>query len=218
MPEQASPAEMLAIVEEQQQKTAQRLGPNPAALFGPWGLAWLLGFGLLYLTVGPAAPVDLPLAVALTVFFALLIAAGAITGILSARAGSGIRGPGMAAAAMYGWSWTLGFGGFIATMIAASRLGLSFEARTLLWTAGSCLLVGVLFLGAGAVFNDWPQYAIGCWLLVINGFGAFTGTQGHYLVLSLGGGGCLLAAAVIFALMPRTRVDQRTPDRQEAAG
>ncbi|RCW39924.1 hypothetical protein DFQ14_1135 [Halopolyspora algeriensis] len=197
-----SPAEMLAITEQQQRHTERELDANPGLLFGAWGLAWLLGFGELFLTIGRDPIVTLPLWAALTIFFGCLGTAGTITAWHLTRAMRGVRGPSQTAGAMYGWSWTLGFIALGAMIGATAQLGISYEVHALLWTAGSGLLVGVLFLSGGAMTGDWWQYGIGLWTLLINAVGAFAGIPGHYLVMSLAGGGGFLVAGIILSLRP----------------
>ncbi|MDR7302640.1 hypothetical protein [Haloactinomyces albus] len=197
-----SPAEMLAITEQQQKRTERELDADPGILFGAWGLAWLLGFAELFLTIGREPIVVIPLWASLAIFFGFLGTAGAITAWHLTRTMRGIRGPSRVAGAMYGWSWTLGFVALGAMMGATARLGISHEVYALLWTAGSGLLVGVLFLSGGALMGDRWQYGIGLWILLVNAVGAFAGIPGHYLVMSLAGGGAFLVAGLVLSLKP----------------
>ncbi|MBA8822782.1 hypothetical protein FHX42_000111 [Saccharopolyspora lacisalsi] len=198
--ETPSPAEMLAVAEHQQERTRNGLDIRPGLLFGAWGTAWLLGFGELFLTIGPAGAVVIPLWGALALFFACLAGAGTITAVTLIRVSQGLRGPSQRAGAMYGWSWTIAFGCLAVLITAVGRLGIDFEVYALLWSAGSGLLVGLLFLGGGALSNDWWQYCVGLWILLINAVGAFAGIPGHYLVMSLAGGGGFLLVALVLAL------------------
>jgi hypothetical protein len=195
-----SARESLALIQEQQQEARRRLEPNVALFFGPWGAAYLLGFGSIFLTYPTAVPIRLPgtlAAVTTAVVFAAAVVTTAVTG---ARAGRGVRGPSRAAAAMYGWSWALGFGALAAVNIGVTRLGLPDDAVTLLWSGSSLLLVGVLYLGGGALFQDRFQYGLGVWMLVSAAFSVFAGVPGNFAVVALAGGGGLLLAAGYFAM------------------
>lgn len=198
--ETSSPAEMLAVTERQQERTHDRIDVRPGPLLGAWGVAWVLGFGELFLTIGPGSVVAIPLWGSLVLFFACLGAAGVVTAVTLTRASRGLRGPSQTAGAMYGWSWTLAFVGLGALITATGGLGIDFEVYALLWSAGSGLLVGLLFLSGGALSGDWWQYGIGLWILLINAVGAFAGIPGHYLVMSLAGGGGFLLVGLVATL------------------
>jgi hypothetical protein len=198
--EDLSAGESLALIERQQEAARRDLGLNPAVMLGLWGLAYLLGFGAIFLTYPTALPVRLPGAVA-GVLIGVLFAAATVTSIvMGARSGRGLRGPSRAAGAMYGWSWTLGFCTLAAVNGGVSRLGLPDDAETLLWSGSSLLLVGVLYLAAGALFQDRFQYGLGVWMLVSSACSVYAGVPGNFAVVSLAGGGGLLLAAGYFAL------------------
>ena len=171
-----------------------------ALFYGPWGTAYLLGFGSVYLTY----PSDLPLrvsgALAGVIVGVLFVVAMVVTVVTGTRAGRGVRGPSRMVAAMYGWSWTLGFGALAAVNIGLARTGLSDDAATLLWSGSSLLLVGVLYLAGGALWQDKFQYGLGVWMLVTGAASVFAGVPGNFAVVSLAGGGGLLLAAGYFLL------------------
>ena len=59
-----SAGESLALIESQQREVHRRLGVNVALLYGPWGGAYLLGFGSVFLTYPSAISLRLPSGVA----------------------------------------------------------------------------------------------------------------------------------------------------------
>ncbi len=193
-------AAMLAVAEAQQRRTAQQVSPDESLLYGAWGLAWLVGAGTMWLALARDV---LPEATGGTVFFACVLAAMAFTVAHSARRGRGVVGVSSATGAMYGWAWFLGFGSLAVVMSATYRAGASEELLRILWTALSCLVVGVLYLGAGALWRDRTQYVVGAWILVVGAVGALAGSPGNLAVMSLGGGGGFLAAAVVVRLRGR---------------
>ena len=101
---------------------------------------------------------------------------------------------------MYGWSWGLGFFALGVVNIGVTRLGLPDDAVTLLWSGSSLLLVGVLYLGGGALFQDRFQYGLGVWMLASAACSVFAGVPGNFAVVALAGGGGLLLAAGYFAM------------------
>jgi hypothetical protein len=192
--------ESLALIERQQREAQRRLGFNPTLILGLWGAAYLFGFGAIFLTYPTAVPLRLPGAVAGVLIGVLFAAATVISIVTGVRSGRGLRGPSRAAGAMYGWSWTLGFCALAAVNIGVTRLGLPDDAVTLLWSGSSLLLVGVLYLAAGALFQDRFQYGLGVWMLVSGACSVYAGVPGNFAVVSLAGGGGLLLAAGYFAL------------------
>jgi len=197
-----SAEESLALIERQQREVHRRLGVNVALFYGPWGAAYLLGFGAIFLTYPTAVAVRLPAAVAIAITVVLFASAVVITAVTGARAGRGLRGPSQAAGAMYGWSWGLGFCALGVVNTGVTRLGLPDDAVTLLWSGSSLLLVGVLYLGGGALFQDRFQYGLGAWMLLSGAVSVFAGVPGNFAVVALAGGGGLLLAAGYFALRP----------------
>ncbi len=195
------PARMLSIAESERSRTSVLLEPDGAVLYGSWGLAWLIGAGLMWLAAEHAL---LPFGLAGGIFGVLLVAAGVVTAVHSGRRSAGIAGPSRRIGAMYGWSWFLGFGALVAIMWAAGSSGASEDLLRLLWPALSCLVVGLLYLAAGALWQDTTQYAIGAWVLIVGTLGALLGAPTNLLVMSVTGGGVFLAAAAASRLRRRT--------------
>lgn len=116
-----SPAESLALIEQQQGRVERTLGPNIILLYGTWGAAWFLGFAMLYL----AYRGGMPLVVGGLVFAGLQLAAIVVTGVHIARATRGVRGVSSEVGAMYGWGWLLGFGCVGAIITGLVRVGIT---------------------------------------------------------------------------------------------
>jgi len=154
----------------------------------------------IFLTYPTSVPLRLPGGVAAVTTTVLFAAAMVISVVTGTRAGRGLRGPSRVAGAMYGWSWTLGFGALAAVNIGVTRLGLPDDAVTLLWSGSSLLLVGVLYLAGGALWQDRFQYGLGVWMLVSGAGSVLAEVPGNFAVVSLAGGGGLLLAAGYFLL------------------
>lgn len=195
-----TPGQLLALVEAERASTSAAIEPDPRLLYGAWGLAWLLGFATLYVSRADSGPVDVAPVPAGIAFFVLLASAMATTGVHMARRFAGVRGVSSRVGAMYGWAWLIGFASYAAIMGGAARAGVEDPVMGLLWSAGSGLVVGLLYLAGGALWQDRVQYGLGAWILLISGAGALAGTPGIYLVMSLAGGGGFLLAAAFFAI------------------
>lgn len=197
------PREMLALLGAERARTQEALDPDPRLIFGVWGVAWLLGFLAFWSAASAAAPVDVPIAVAAVFFFACIVGAIAVTMTHIGRRVVGVRGVSSTVGAMYGWSWLLAFGTLFAIMQGAFRNGLPDDTAGLLWSVLSGLVVGVLYLAGGALWQDRFQFGLGVWILVSSAVGAFAGYPSVYLVMAFGGGGGFLLAALYFVIRRR---------------
>ena len=188
--EPPSAADALAIIEEGRSRTAAGLTPNLVLMYGVWGVAWMVGFGVSY--VLSADLLDIPPALVITLIAATFVSAVVISIVVGVRSGRGLRGPSETTGTMYGISW----------MIALTGLGLLLggiqlpdDVAGLVYPASFVLLVGVMYLFGGTLWNDRLQYGLGIWLIVVAAMSTFLGNPNNYLVLAVGGAGGLLAIA-----------------------
>lgn len=189
-----TPDEMLALLEAERRRAAAALEPDIRLVYGVWGAAWLVGFGALWWS---AAARGVPGPLAATLFAVLIIAAIVVTIVHTARRTAGVQGRSARVGAMYGWSWTLAFVALAVILGNAARLGVSTEVLGVLWTAIAGLVVGILYLVGGALWEDRVQYGLGLWVLVCSAAGSLAGFPGCYLVMSLAGGGGFAVGAVV---------------------
>jgi hypothetical protein len=198
MASEPTPAARLAVMDAQERVVRRALEPDPLLMLGPWGAAWLIGFGLLFLRFGPDGRtfIDLPAWLPLTALFTGLVVAAVVTGVMGHRSYRGIEGASAARGAMYGWSWFLGFG---TPMTVVGRVGdlLPPDEAGLLWGASAVALTAVLYMAGGAVRCDRWMFFLGVWLAGTNIAGAVAGPGWHSLVVAVGGGGGLLLAGVL---------------------
>jgi len=200
----ASPAETMRVIEQQRAAAERKLQPHPMVFFGPWGTAWLVGFGLLFLRFGPDGRVFVPMPrwLPLTVLFVLLLAAMVVSTYLSGRTVRHVHGRSSVKGAMYGFSWFFAFMGMGLT-ISRFDDALSDVDKGLLWTTVSVGLTGALHMAGGAVWEDRTLFALGVWLTVVNVVGTLLGAGWHSLVISLAGGGGMLLVGFVQWLRSR---------------
>src|SRR3954463_1542301 len=107
----ASAAESLALIHKERVNAARNIGLNPLAYYLPWGFAWLIGFGLLFLRYGPDGRsfVPLPDWLPLIPLFTLMVLAMVSTSIVSARRGRGVQGRSSWQGRAYGFAWFLAY-------------------------------------------------------------------------------------------------------------
>ncbi len=185
------------IIERQRQLAAARIEPDARLLYGVWGAAWLVGFGTFYLVA--ARIVGVPIWVAGLVFFGVLTAAGAITGVHITGRVRGVRGHSQSGA-MHGIAWLVGLAALAPFLVGTVQLGMSVPAQAALFAGAFPFLVGVLYLAGGALWQDRLQYGMGVWIILAAAVSPFVGVPGNYLVLALAGGGGLLVATGYFAM------------------
>ncbi|OLZ46598.1 hypothetical protein BS329_30245 [Amycolatopsis coloradensis] len=196
-----TPEESLALIARQTEETRRGIGPNPAVLLAVWGLVWLFGFGLVYVSAPPTALLPLWAAAVITVAgFAGAMAYSAVYGI---RASRGVRGPSRLVGAMYGWSWMIAFGGLTVVNTALIRLGLDTELIPLLWSGTALVLTGLMYLAGGMLWQSRVQYGLGVWIIACGAASVLAGGPHNFLVLSVAGGGGFLVASLVFLVRAR---------------
>lgn len=192
-------AAMLDLVRSQQDRVTRQLAAEVPLILLAWGIAWFVGFGLLWLIDGakPAASVPLPLAV--IVFIVLMAGALVATAILGIRSGRGIRASAGAAftGAVYGWSWTIAFIAMFVFGTALVRNGMPPEVANIYYPTASTLLVGLLYFVGGGIWHAKPLLWLGGWIIVVALVAPFFGYPTHYLVFSIAGGGVFLVGALV---------------------
>lgn len=199
------PASSAALIAEQRAKVEAATDVDGRILFGAWGVAWLLGFGLPWLV--NSGRLTMPDEAAFLAFTALLVFAGALTTWHLAVKGTGVRGASARQGAMYGWAWFLSFGVVFALGVALDRAGAIGEVMNLAMTVASLLVVGALYMAGGAIWEERIQWALGAWICVSTIAAALVGSPQMYLVMCIaGGGGMLVAAGVEAARRRRPRV------------
>jgi len=194
----ADPAESLRLIAREQAAAGRRLTPDPRLLLWPWGLAWLIGFGVYFLRFGPDEHVyiDMPEFVPLTVLLGLITLAGIVTGVVGARAGRQVSGPTSRQGAMYGFTWSVAFIGMAVLLSRVSDL-LPTPTGNLLWAGAMVALTGALHMAGGALWNDRILYVLGLSISIVNVIGIIIGPGWHALIVAvLGGGGMLVAGLV----------------------
>ncbi|MEU4419466.1 transporter [Actinoplanes sp. NPDC024001] len=192
------PAEALRLIERERANLERELTPDPRWMYWPWGLAWLIGSGLLFLRYGPDGRVlaDVPAWLPPTVQAGSVIIAGIITGVVGFRSGRQVAGPTSRQAAMYGFAWSISF---TALSVIFARLSQVPPEETLgiLWGGGMVALVGALYMAGAAVWNDRDMFVLGAWISGVNVIGVLLGPGWHALVIAVAGGGGLLVAGLV---------------------
>lgn len=182
------PAESLRLIADQQRHVNRKLGGDPLLYWGPWGVAWTIGFGLLTLRygLGDGPIVDMPSWIPLTVLFTLMAAAMVVTTHLGSRTAKYTVGASNVQGLMYGLTWAFAFLGVVAVAVRFGR-DLPEDETGLLWAALSVGVTGVLYMAGAAIWREWSMFAMGLFLSVVNAVGVSVGPGWHALLTSLAG-------------------------------
>ncbi|MDX3657030.1 ABC transporter permease [Streptomyces sp. ID05-26A] len=167
---------------------------NRAAYLG-FAFAYVFGHGAALLSRSGAVvmPAWLPIA---------LLAFGLIAGTVFAMSAS-LRAQKTASEArrraekLVGTAWITGF-----TALALAVTGLSTvfdkpELQTVLWPAGSTIVVGLIYIAEGAIRGNALHYNLGTWLMLVAAATLFVPGAGFFGVLAVLGGGAYLVAAFL---------------------
>lgn len=129
---------------------------NRASYLG-WGLAYLLGWGAFAVSAGDDPVLDLPSALPAVLLVVGLLSASAVTAVGIGRYAKQVTGPAAVAGQLIGAGWAIGFTAlFLLITATAGDLGVH-RVETLLWPAGSGLVVGMMYLMGGVVERDTLQ-------------------------------------------------------------
>lgn len=211
-----SPAETLRIIQQQQEAARDATEPDGRLLFGAWGLAWLIGYLAMWFT---ARDTGSPEPWAGWVFAGCIVGAVVFTIVHSVTRTAGLRGASARTGAMYGWTWFLGFTTLGVLLGAMGEAGAPPEVMAIAANGFASLIVGLMYIAGGLLFEENRMYAAGAWMLVTAGLAAFAGMPNTYLVMAVaGGGGFLAMVAVEQWLRVRRRAPRSAARRTDGGG
>ncbi|GAA1848787.1 transporter [Asanoa iriomotensis] len=187
------PAEALRLIEEQRAAALRHIHIDDRWWYWPWGFAWLIGFGLLFLRFGPDGRVfvDLPEWLPVAALIALLVGAGVISGLTGARAYGSVVGESSRRGAYYGWAWSIAFTGATVILVRVSD-ALPEDLRTLVWSATMVALTGALHMAGGAIWLNRTLFQLGVWISVVNVAGVLAGPGWQSLIMCVAAGGGMI--------------------------
>jgi len=196
------PADSLAIIRAQRDVVRDSAAVDGRVLFGAWGVAWLVGYGVLYASA-VGRPSERPTAWAYGVFALCIAAAIVVTTAHTARRTAGVRGVSAVTGAMYGWTWFWGYLVMSVLIGALSGAGATPEVIAIAANGMACLVAGLLYMAGGALWRDRVLYVVGAWILTCGVTATFAGIPTTYLVMAVAGGGAFLAGAVVVHVLRR---------------
>ena len=196
--EPLDPAAMLELVQAQQRSATTQMGSFVGVITATWGIAWLVGFLLLWLIDGAEPAFSLPVPIAATGFGILVAIAIVISIVLGIRNTRGVKNSPASAftGAVYGSTWSVSM---IALYVLGAGLivnGMPPAVASIYFPSAYVLMTGVLFMVSGAIWHAVPALVSGVWLVVVAVVAPFFQYPNHYLFLALAGGGAFIALAI----------------------
>ena len=200
-------AAMLALVKEQQTDVSRSMARQIPWILLAWGIVWVVGYGMLWLIDGAKPAFSVPLPIAAAVFIVLMVSAMVLSGVIGARAGRGIRSTASAAFTGTVFGVTGGVGFFSIWLFASGMVanGMDRDLLSVFYPTGMGIIIGIMYLMAGAIWHAVPSIVLGGLLLAVALIAPFFGYPHHYLFFAIAGGAVFLGGAVSVALYSRGR-------------
>lgn len=191
-----TPGEMLALVRDQQRSIEGQRGVYVPLILLSWGVAWLLGFGALWLIDGPDA-FALPIAIGAPIFVILLAGAGAVSTVLGIRSSRGLRAgkDGAFPGIVYGQAWWVGSIAIFVLGEGLVRNGMERPLLGIFYPSAYVFFVGIMYVMGAAIWRAAPMLILGGWSIVVAVVAPFAGQPAHLLVFAFAGGGGFLMVA-----------------------
>lgn len=185
------------IMQQARDRAEHELTIDRPVIFGAWALVYLVGYGVIWLSVRGQRPYQAPAGWALALLIVLAAMALAVTATVTDRATSGVGGVSALRRRVYYLSFAAGLLGVI-IMPAALRSNGASPSVISVFTASSPLLVAGVVLAVGtAAWLNWYMFALGLWLIAVAACSGFAGPVGVWAVDALAVGLPFLLMAVV---------------------
>ncbi|ANZ37729.1 ABC transporter permease [Lentzea guizhouensis] len=169
---------------------------NRAAYLG-FATAYVLGHGSAALSKGTDPIVVLPPWLPIAFLAAGLVAGTVLATIASLRAQRAATPDRRRAEKLVGTAWVIGFAALALAITGLTTVFDRPELQTVLWPAGSTIVVGLIYLAEGAVRRNSLHYNLGTWLALVASAALFVPGAGFFGVLAVLGGSAYLLAAFL---------------------
>jgi hypothetical protein len=187
------------IMQQARERAGSELRIRRPVLFVTWGLAVLIGYGAMWLSVRGQHPYHGPAWPTLLLAFLLLLAALIVTAQIVDWAASGVGGRSEVQRGIFVLALVAGYAALLIEKIALVGTGVSRPIQAVLGVTAPMLVAGLVFVATSAITTglNWPRLVLGIWLLAVAAGASWAGPVGVLAVCALaGGGGVLLMAAI----------------------
>jgi hypothetical protein len=186
-----------AILRDAGEHARHQLRHSDPILFTTRGLMFLLGYGVLWLSVRDQHPYQGPTPTALLTLSIIVAVAMAIGVILVGRAASGIGGTSTRQRSVFLVSAIAALAGLFTLEAALAHADASNAVLGVYGAAAPILLIGVISALGAAVALNWTAFALGLWLIAVGAGSAFAGPVAVWGVDALATSAGFLAIAAL---------------------
>ena len=188
------------ILREAGERARRELRVRRPTLFVTWGLAFLISYGAVWLSVRGQRPYAGPTSAAIVAITLVGAFALAVTVVLVGRAVTGVGGWSARQRRTLLLAFACGYAAVFALEGALFHAGASRPVIGVFGAAAPMLVIGLACAAASTIRLEWPVFGLGIWLIAAAAFGGFAGPVGVWAVGALAGGlAFLLMAAVGYA-------------------
>lgn len=212
--------EMYALSLNQQRNVESQMGGFVPAMTAAWGVAWLIGFGALWMVDGTGPGVQIPLPLAIAIFAVSMLAGIGLSTWMGIRGSRGIRSSKGSefTGAVYGATWSLGSVAIVAIGQGLSLNGMTAVVANFYYPTSFVMFTGLMYLAAGAIWHAKPAVLVGALLVVIAAAASFLPYPLHYLFFAVAGGGTFLCLAMVTAVYFRRLGREAAKGSRQAPG
>lgn len=186
-----------AILQEARARAVHELRASYPVILSAWGLALLLGYGVIWLSVRGQHPYTGPTPTSLLVLTLLVAAAAVTTVIVAGRALTGIGGVAAVQRRVHYLALVVGYAGIFALEGALAHAGASDSLLGVYGAVAPMLVTGVVVAASPAVWQNWSTRGLGAWLAIVAASAGYAGPAGVWGVAGLAAGvGFFVVAAL----------------------
>jgi hypothetical protein len=191
------PQDAAVIMQEARERASSELNIRHPVIFASWALVYLLGYGVVWLSVRGQQPYRAPAGWALAVLALLAVIALGVTATLTDRATSGVGGASTLRRRVYWLSIAIGLLGLYVMEVALRHNGASRGVIGVVTASAPLLVAGVVLVAGTAAWLNWYAFGLGVWLIAVAAFSGFAGPVGVWAVDALAVGLPFLLIATI---------------------
>jgi hypothetical protein len=193
------PQDAAGIMREARERANRELNIRDPVIFASWALVYLLGYGVVWLSVRGQQPYRAPAGWALALLALLAVVALGVTAMVTDRATSGVGGASTLRRRIYWLSIAIGLLGLYIMEAALRYNGASRGVIDVVTASAPLLVAGVVLVAGTAAWLNWYAFGLGVWLIAVAAFSGFAGPVGVWAVDAL-------AVGLPFLLMAAIRI------------
>jgi hypothetical protein len=193
-----------AILAETTEQARRALGFRRPALLGVWGLAWVVIYGVLWLSVRGQRPYQGPTPAALLAVTIVVAASYAVTVVLVGRAASGVGGGSAVKRRILVLSYVAAYVGVLTLEAALDHAGASRAVLGVYGANAPILVIGLVVAASSTLSLTWSAFGLGIWMMAVAACSGFAGPVSVWAVDALAGGIAVLVLAAIELRRSRT--------------